>query len=189
VTPAITTSFTKDLKVDHRFMASHCRFLLDNGCTGIVALGSLGEGSTLSFNEKVEILGTYAESVRGRGMVVAAISALSTAEAIALAKKVAELGCDGLMVLPPYDVYEGNWRQMKAHVAAVFGATPLSCMLYNNPIAYGTDFLPEQIRELAEEHGNLEAVKESSKDARRVSAFGSCLIAACRYPWEWMMRC
>ena len=43
-------------------------------------------------------------------------------------------------------------------------------MLYNNPVAYGTDFLPEQIRELAAEHENFEAVKESSTDARRVSA-------------------
>ena len=59
---------------------------------------------------------------------------------------------------------------MKTHVAAVFEATPLSCMLYNNPVAYGTDFLPEQIRELAGEHENFEAVKESSTDVRRVSA-------------------
>jgi 4-hydroxy-tetrahydrodipicolinate synthase len=43
-------------------------------------------------------------------------------------------------------------------------------MLYNNPVAYGTDFLPEQIRELAAEHENFEAVKESSSDVRRVSA-------------------
>jgi 4-hydroxy-tetrahydrodipicolinate synthase len=64
---------------------------------------------------------------------------------------------------------------MKTHVAAVFNATPLSCMLYNNPVAYGTDFLPEQIRELAAEHENFEAVKESSTDARRVSAIRALL--------------
>jgi 4-hydroxy-tetrahydrodipicolinate synthase len=78
------------------------------------------------------------------------------------------------MVLPPY-VYKGDWREMKAHVAAVFRATPLSCMLYNNPIAYGTDFLPEQIQELAAEHPNLAAVKESSADVRRVSAIRALL--------------
>jgi 4-hydroxy-tetrahydrodipicolinate synthase len=64
---------------------------------------------------------------------------------------------------------------MKAHVAAVFEATPLSCMLYNNPVAYGTDFLPEQIRELADEHANFQAVKESSTDVRRVSAIRALL--------------
>ena len=73
------------------------------------------------------------------------------------------------MVLPPY-VYKGDWREMKTHISAVFRATSLPCMLYNNPIAYGTDFLPEQISELAAEHENFEAVKESSTDARRVSA-------------------
>jgi dihydrodipicolinate synthase/N-acetylneuraminate lyase len=174
VMPAITTSFTEDLHVDHGAVTTHCRWLLDNGCTGIVALGSLGEGATLSFDEKVEILRTCVSACRGRGPVVASISALTTAEAVALAKTAAEVGCDGLMVLPPY-VYQGNWREMKTHVATVFEATPLSCMLYNNPVAYGTDFLPEQIRELAEVHENFAAVKESSTDARRVSAIRALL--------------
>ena len=174
VMPAITTSFTEDLRVDHGFLTRHCRWLLDNGCAGIVALGSLGEGATLSFDEKTEILRTCVSAVHARGPVVASISALTTSEAVALAKTAADLGCDALMVLPPY-VYQGNWREMRTHVATVFEATPLSCMLYNNPVAYGTDFLPEQIRELAAEHENLEAVKESSTDARRVSAIRALL--------------
>ena len=49
VMPAITTCFDKDLKVDHGFMQKHVRWLIDEGCTGIVALGSLGEGATLHF--------------------------------------------------------------------------------------------------------------------------------------------
>lgn len=169
VMPAITTGFTQDLAVDHAFVAEHCNWLLDNGCTGVVALGSLGEGATLSFDEKLAILRTCVKAIDGRGPVVASISALSTSEAVALAKAATDLGCDALMVLPPY-VYQGDWREMKTHVASVFEATPLSCMLYNNPVAYGTDFLPEQIQELAEQYENFEAVKESSTDARRVSA-------------------
>ena len=169
VMPAITTSFTEDLDIDHGFMTKHCQWLLENGCAGIVAVGSLGEGATLSMEEKSQILRTCVGAVHGRKPVVASVSALTTSEAVLVAKTAAELGCDALMVLPPY-VYQGNWREMKTHLAAVFEATPLSCMLYNNPVAYGTDFLPEQIRELAEEHANFEAVKESSMDVRRVSA-------------------
>ena len=127
VIPAITTALTDDLRVDHSFMKRHCRWLLDGGCSGIVALGSLGEGATLSFDEKVEILRTCVDAVQEGGPVVASISALTTAEAVALARTAAEVGCDGLMVLPPY-VYQGNWREMKTHVATVFRATPLSCM-------------------------------------------------------------
>lgn len=174
VMPAITTSFTEDLHVHHSALRKHCSWLLDNGCAGIVALGSLGEGATLSFEEKVEILHTCVSAVAQRGPVVASISALTTSEAVAIAKAAADLGCDALMVLPPY-VYQGNWREMKTHVATVFEATPLSCMLYNNPVAYGTDFVPEQISELAAEHKNFEAVKESSTDARRVSAIRALL--------------
>src|SRR5580698_1438670 len=174
VIPAITTRFNEDLSIDHGFLVEHCRWLLDNGCTGVVTLGSLGEGATLSFDEKLAIVRTAVKAVGGRGPVVASISALTTSEAVALAKGATDLGCDGLMVLPPY-VYQGNWREMKAHVTAVISATSLPCMLYNNPIAYGTDFRPEQIQELAAENRNLEAVKESSADVRRVSAIRALL--------------
>jgi dihydrodipicolinate synthase/N-acetylneuraminate lyase len=174
VMPAITTSFSEDLRIDHDFIGGHCRWLLENGCAGIVALGSLGEGATLSFEEKLQVLRTCVLAVHGRIPVVASVSALTTSEAVRIAKAAADLGCDALMVLPPY-VYQGNWREMKTHVAAVLKATPLSCMLYNNPVAYGTDFLPEQIRELAAEHENFEAVKESSADVRRISAIRALL--------------
>ena len=174
VMPAITTCFNQDLTIDHAYVGEHCRWMIESGCTGIVALGSLGEGANLSYEEKLQILRTCVRSVNGRAPVVAAISSLTTSEAVSLAKAASDIGCDGLMVLPPY-VYQGDWREMKAHVAAVFAASPLSCMLYNNPVAYGTDFLPKQIAELAAEYANLEAVKESSTDARRVSAIRALL--------------
>jgi len=169
VMPAMTTCFDRDLKVDHVFMARHAKWLVENGCSGIVSLGSLGEAATLDFDEKAAILKNMVAALNGCAPVVGAISALSTADAITLAKAAENAGCSGLMVLPPY-VYRGDWRETKAHMAAIFRATPLSCMLYNNPVAYGTDFLPEQIVELAEEHANLQAVKESSTDVRRVTA-------------------
>jgi dihydrodipicolinate synthase/N-acetylneuraminate lyase len=174
VMPAITTPFNADFSIDHGFLAHHSRWLLDNGCPGIVALGSLGEGATVSFEEKRDILRTCVRETGARAPVVSAVSALSTSEAVMLAKMAADAGCQGLLVLPPY-VYKGDWREMKAHVATVFKATPLPCMLYNNPVAYGTDFLPEQIHDLAQEHDNLEAVKESSMDVRRISAIRALL--------------
>src|ERR1700752_2570129 len=168
VMPATTTAFDEKLNVDHAFVAKHATWLIDNGCTGIVTPGSLGERATLTVEEKVAIWSTVIKAVGDRVPVVAAIASLSTAEAVMLAKRAHDEGCSGLMVLPPY-VYRSDWREMKAHVDAVFRATDLSCMLYNNPVAYGTDYLPEQIRELTLEHENFEAVKESSTDVRRVT--------------------
>ena len=169
VIPAMTTAFNPDLSVDHAFVGKHARGMIDNGCTGIVALGSLGESATLQFDEKVAILRTLVSALAGKAPVAAGIASLSTAEAVALAQAAERAGCSGLMVLPPY-VYSSDWREMKAHVQAVMRATKLSCMLYNNPIAYKTDFLPAQIQELAKENPNLHAVKESSGDVRRVTA-------------------
>ena len=168
VMPATTTAFDEQLNIDHAFVARHAKWLIDNGCAGVVTPGSLGESATLSFDEKLALWKTVIEAVGERVPVVAAIASLSTAEAVRLAQRAADAGCSGLMVLPPY-VYRSDWREMKAHIEAVFRATKLSCMLYNNPIAYGTDFLPEQIAEVAAEHENLEAVKESSTDVRRIT--------------------
>jgi 4-hydroxy-tetrahydrodipicolinate synthase len=169
VLPAITTPFNADLSVDYGFLAEHGRWMIDAGCIGLVPLGSLGEGATLTPAEKRRILETCVATLGDRGPVVAAISSLSTSDAVALARDAQSIGCSGLMVLPPY-VYSTDWREMKAHMAGVICATPLPCMLYNNPVAYKTDFVPEQVAELARELPNLESIKESSTDVRRVTA-------------------
>lgn len=169
VLPAVTTPFLADERVDHAFLAQHCGWLIDNGCRGIVALGSLGEGATLEMAEKMEVLSTIVAAVGERVPVIAGVAALSTAQAVAIARGAEKVGCRGLMVLPPY-VHKGPFHEMRDHFEAVFAATPLSCMLYNNPIAYGTDVTPPEVAKLAEKHANLHAVKESSGDVRRLTA-------------------
>ena len=167
--PAITTCFDESLHIDHAFTARHVKWLVENGCTGIVTNGSLGEGGTLSIDEKVALWKTVVEAVGDNVPVVAAIASMTTDDACAQAVEAASAGCSGLMVLPPY-IYRGDWREMKLHITAICRATGLSCMLYNNPVAYGTDFMPEHIAELAAEIPNLHAVKESSTDVRRITA-------------------
>ena len=173
VFPAITTPFLDNFSIDHARLAKHVNWLIDNGCRGIVALGSLGEASTLTADEKISILETCKRALGDRAPLIAGIAGLSTGECVSLAKRAQDVGCDGLMVLPPY-VYKGDWRETKVHFDAVIRATPLSCMLYNNPIAYGTDVLPSQLKELAD-NPNLHATKESSGNVLRVSAVREAL--------------
>jgi 1-pyrroline-4-hydroxy-2-carboxylate deaminase len=154
-------------------MKRHLRWLIDAGCNGIVPLGSLGEGATLTFDEKRTVLSLSCEAVGTDGVVVAGIAALSTREAVKLAREAEKIGCHGLMVLPPY-AYSSDWFEMKSHIRAVIESTALPCMLYNNPIAYKTDFLPVQIAELAQECPGLQAVKESSSDVRRSLPLKNC---------------
>lgn len=169
VLPAITTPFKADGQVDHEFLAKHALQMIDAGCKGIVPLGSLGEAATLSYDEKTAILRTLVKALDGRAPVIPGIASLSTDEAVRLAQDAKAIGCSALMVLPPY-VYSTDWREMSAHVKAVIAATDLPCMLYNNPVAYKTDFTPAQIAELAGQFPNLQAVKESSADVRRFAA-------------------
>ena len=174
VIPALTTPLDASDRVDEGFLDEHARWVVEHGCTGLVPIGSLGESATLSGAEKRRVLEVCVAAVGNRVPVISGIAALSTAEAVALAKDAKAIGCSGLMVLPPY-VYSTDWREMKAHVRAVIAATDLPCMLYNNPVAYKTDFVPAQIAELARELPNLQAVKESSTDVRRTTAIRALL--------------
>lgn len=168
VFPAITTPFHADGSLDEEFLAAHAAWMIDQGCKGIVPLGSLGEGATLTFEEKVRVLEVLRGAMPRGAWLVAGLSGLATSECVRLARAAEAVGCDGLMVLPPY-VYQGDSRETHAHFSAVIEATPLSCMIYNNPIAYGTDLRAEDIEMLCR-YDNVHAVKESSGDVRRVTA-------------------
>src|SRR4026208_2248980 len=87
VMPATTTAFDEQLNIDHAFVARHAKWLIDNGCTGIVTPGSPGESATLSFEEKLALWKTVIDAVGERVPVVAAIASLSTAEAVRLAHR------------------------------------------------------------------------------------------------------
>src|ERR1700761_5374553 len=84
VMPAMTTCFNQDLTVDHGFMSTHARWMIENGCSGLVSLGSLGEGATLTVEEKIAILKNMRKSLPAETPLVAAISSLSTQEAVEL---------------------------------------------------------------------------------------------------------
>jgi len=167
VMPATLTQFNANLTINHGLMAEHGQWLIENGCTAIVCHGSLGEGATLSFEEKLALQKTYVAALPDTP-IIPGVAALSTKEAVDIAKAAKDNGCRGLMVLPPY-LYASDWREMKTHMKAVIDATDLTCIIYNNPVAYKTDFIPAQIKELADECPNVESVKESSTDARRVA--------------------
>jgi 1-pyrroline-4-hydroxy-2-carboxylate deaminase len=173
VFPAITTPFTDDDRLDEEFLARHVRWLIENGCRGIVALGSLGEGATLMHAEKVRVLEVCRDALPRGTPLIAGISGLGTKECVILAKAAERAGCTGLMVLPPY-VYLTDERETHAHFDAVITATSLSCMLYNNPIAYGTDLRVRDVQRLTR-HANVHALKDSSGDVRRLTALREAL--------------
>ncbi|MFZ0700169.1 MAG: dihydrodipicolinate synthase family protein [Thermoplasmata archaeon] len=170
VWPALTSPFDPAWEVDLPFLERHVRWLLDSGCSGVVVLGSLGEAPALTAEEKARIVQSAVRTA-GRAPVLVGISAYSTAEAARLARAAEGWGASGLMVLPPY-VYHGDAREVRTHFSQLFRATRLPCMLYNNPVAYGTDVVPDDVETLARDNPNLIAIKESSGDVRRITDLG-----------------
>jgi 1-pyrroline-4-hydroxy-2-carboxylate deaminase len=166
---ALTTPFDADEAVDLDAFRAHVRWLRDRGLDGFVAAGSLGEGASLTAEERMLLLRELAATVGPGDRVIAAVAAARTSEAVDQARRAADAGATGLLVLPPY-VYRPDDREVVAHFGRVFRATDLPCMLYNNPPAYGTDVRPDQVLALAEAHPTLTGVKESSGDVRRISA-------------------
>ena len=171
---AVTTPFDPNFEVDGPALVDHVARLVANGVDGIVVGGSLGEGASLSLEERVRLVTGAVSAAGPRVPVVAAIGAARTAEAVGLARSAVSAGASGLLVLPPY-VYRGDRRETHEHFRAVLRATEVPGMLYNNPAAYGTDVSPDEVLELAEELPMLTGVKESSGDVRRIAAIRALL--------------
>ena len=168
VFPALTTKFDATGALDFAAMADHLEFQLAAGVHGIIILGSLGENSTLSAAEKQDLIRFYGQRINRRVPLVACIAESATRDALALTAAGDELGVDGYMVLPPMR-YPSDKPETLGYLRAVAAGTQRPIMLYNNPVAYGTDLLPEDFAELASEP-RFVAIKESSANTRRMSA-------------------
>jgi dihydrodipicolinate synthase/N-acetylneuraminate lyase len=169
VIPALVTPFQENGDLCETRLGDLAKAMLAGGCTGTVWPGSLGEGQALAFDERRAGWTAIRDASEGRGNTFATISAASTREAVRQVECAADLGLRGCMILPPY-VHKGPSREFEAHFEAMLAAAPLPMMLYNNPPAYGLDVRAEQVFALADRHPNLVAVKDSSGDARRLTA-------------------
>ncbi len=167
VYPALTTKFKADFSLDLDAMATHLEFQLDAGVHGLVILGSLGENPTLNMQEKLQLTEFFIQRVGGRVPLLAGIAESDTRQACHFAERAREAGIDGFMLLPPMR-YPSDQRETLAYLEEVAMATTLPIMLYNNPVAYGTDLFPVDFEQLAA-NTKFTAIKESSADSRRIT--------------------
>src|SRR5215471_13302754 len=167
VFPAITTQLNRDQSLDLEGTGRHVEALIQSGVAGIIFLGSLGENQVLTSEEKRRLIQAMVKVVSGRVPLLSGVAESVTAEACRYARDVERLGASGLMLMPPM-LYRGDARETLAHFFATAKATALPIMIYNNPISYANDILPEMFAELAEVK-NFVALKESSGNTRRIT--------------------
>jgi 4-hydroxy-tetrahydrodipicolinate synthase len=165
VFPAVTTQFRADLSVDLEATQRVVGALVRDGVDGLVVCGTVGEGTSLSAEEKRRVLAAAKEAAAGRVPVIAGVAECTSELAAALARDAEKIGLDGLMVLPAM-VYGGKPRELVRHFRTVAGASGLPIMLYNNPPVYRADVTPEIAAALADVP-TVVAIKESSGDTRR----------------------
>ena len=174
VFPAVTTQFRQDLSIDVADTQRVVDNLVNDGVTGVIAMGTCGENNSLEPDEKRTLLAAIVEVVAGRVPVVTGVSEFTTPRAIAYARDAEKLGADGLMLLPAM-VYVPKIAELVEHFTQVARNTALPIMLYNNPPAYRVNITLESLEALRGVD-NIVAVKESSPDTRRFTdlfnAFG-----------------
>ena len=166
VYPAVTTKFKEDFSLDLDAMAQHLEFQLDAGVHGVIILGSLGENPTLDMDEKLQLTEFFIKQVNGRVPLLACIAESDTRQACFYASRAEAMGIDGFMLLPPMR-YPSDKRETMSYLEEVAAASDVPIMLYNNPVAYGTDLSPEDFETLAS-NPKFVAIKESSANTRRV---------------------
>ena len=162
VYPAVTTKFTSDDQLDLVTFEKNINAQIEAGVAGIVLGGTLGEASSLSNAEKLELLDTTLKIAQSRVDVIVNIAEQTTRQAIELAQTLEQRGADGLMLLPPIR-YAADSREALEYFKAVAGVTKLPIMIYNNPVDYKIPVTLEMFEELSK-YPNVQAIKESSRD-------------------------
>ncbi|WP_414166538.1 dihydrodipicolinate synthase family protein [Streptoverticillium reticulum] len=153
-----------DLSVDYDAYAEHVRWLIANGCDGVVPNGSLGEYQTLTDTERARVVEVAVAAAGDGARVMPGVAAYGSAESRRWAQQAAEAGCGSVLLLPP-NAYRADERAVRAHYAEVAGAG-VPVVAYNNPFDTKVDLTPGLLARLHQD-GTIAAVKEFSGDVRR----------------------
>ena len=144
VMPAITTQFDVKGNLDLDTFKINLSHQINAGVNGIILGGTLGEASTLTNQEKQQLLAVTLGEVNGKIPVIMNIAEQATIEAIRLAQKAESEGADGLMLLPPMR-YKATDEETVTYFSTIANATKLPIMIYNNPIDYKIEVTLETV--------------------------------------------
>jgi 4-hydroxy-2-oxoglutarate aldolase len=160
--PPIPTPFDAEGKILHDRLRANLTRWVEAGLHGFVVLGSNGEYVMLNEAEKCAVWETAREVIPRDRWMIAGTGAESTAAAIALTRKAAELGADAaLVVTPHYYRSQMNPSVLVRHYRATADAAPIPVIVYNVPANTNVDLDAATIIELAQ-HENIVGVKDSS---------------------------
>ncbi len=167
VIPASLTPLTEERRPDHPALIAHCRWLLAQGCHGVLALGTTGEANSLGLGERLALMDALDEAGLGPRLLLGT-GCCAAPDTARLTRRAVALGAAGALVLPPFYYKDVSDDGLFAHYAEVIqrvGDTRLRLYLYNFPRMTGLCLGPALIeRLLAEYPGVVVGMKDSSGD-------------------------
>ena len=173
---AMITPFAKDGSIDWDGVATLATHLADHGHDAIAVNGTTGEAPTTKSSEKLEIIKVVKSTVGSRVKVLSGAGDNETSYTVEQAKRSADAGADGLLIVTPY-YNKPPQAGIEAHFRAVASATDLPIMMYDIPGRTGVEIESDTIVRLFE-LSNIVALK----DAKGNLAATSDVIARCGIP-------
>jgi 4-hydroxy-tetrahydrodipicolinate synthase len=168
VIAAVATPVAEDGAPDTARATKLARYLIDNGCDGLNVLGTTGEATSFSLDERKRVMNAYRDARLPLDRMMAGTGAAAVADAVALTRHAAELGFAGALVLPPF-YYKGVPDDgLVAYVDTIVKATaqqPIPIYLYHYPQQSGLHWHVALVKRLLDTFGSrIVGLKDSSGD-------------------------
>jgi 4-hydroxy-tetrahydrodipicolinate synthase len=163
---AMVTPFTEENQVNFEALEKSIDFQIDQGTDALLACGTTGEPSTMTSQEKRDVIRFTVEKAKGRLPVLAGVGGNNTAEVVRASIEAEELGADGLLAVNPY-YNKTNARGLIAHYREISDAVSIPIIVYNVPSRTNYNITPEALLELSRIK-NIRAVKEASGNIAQV---------------------
>ncbi len=174
VNAAVLTPMTADLAVDLDRMAAHCRWLLGNGCDGLGILGTTGEANSLGVSERLALMDGLVERGIPAARLLPGIGTPAVTDTVLLARRAAELGCPGVLALPPFfykNPSEDGLLAFFSEVVQRTGGTP-KLYLYHFPAQSAVPITLSLVDRLLRAFpGAVRGIKDSSGDFANTRAY------------------
>ncbi|MFQ5624065.1 MAG: dihydrodipicolinate synthase family protein [Paracoccaceae bacterium] len=170
----ILTPFNHDLSVATELYVAHAHELLDGGCAGLAPFGTTGEALSLSTAERLSLLHALVDSGVYPGRLLPGAGLNNLAETAALCREFLELGCAGLLVLPPFfykAVSDDGLFAYFANLVEAIGHAEPGIHLYHIPQVSGVGFPVPLVERLHRAFpGQITGIKDSTGDWENTSA-------------------
>lgn len=158
---ALVTPFRND-QVDWDAYGQLIEDQIAGGVTALIAAGTTGEPSTMTWEEQLQVIRFTADKARGRACVIAGTGSNCTREVIEAAKAVKDFGAQAQLCVTPY--YNKTTQDgLVAHYNAIADSDTLPVVVYNVPARTGMNILPGTLKRIVQ-HENVVAVKEANPD-------------------------